>query len=149
MRTASANRSWNSQTASEQWPRDKVTSLFSDMKLPVNHDVLAPDGSQVRLLPTLAAGGMAHFRLQAGQVSRAVRHRTVEEIWYILDGQGEIWRSLGGQEAVTELSPGMCLTIPAGTEFQFRASTAKAVSVIAVTMPPWPGADEAIEVNGK
>ena len=118
------------------------------MKLPADHDLLAPDGSQVRLLPALAGGGMAHFRLLAAQVSRAVRHRTVEEIWYVLDGQGEIWRSLDGQQAVTALLPGVCLTIPVGTEFQFRASVAEAVSMIAVTMPPWPGEDEAVEVKG-
>jgi len=33
---------------------------------------------------------MAHFHLPAGQVSRAVRHRTVEEIWFVLSGRGEM-----------------------------------------------------------
>jgi mannose-6-phosphate isomerase-like protein (cupin superfamily) len=134
--------------ACRQTQADPAPDLFSDRQLPDAHDLLAPDGSQVRLLPGLARGGMAHFRLLAGQVSRAVRHRTVEEIWYVLDGQGEIWRSLNGQETVTALSAGACLTIPVGTGFQFRAATAEAVSIVAVTMPPWPGEDEAIGIDG-
>ncbi|HVZ08830.1 hypothetical protein [Rhodopila sp.] len=56
--------------------------------LPPDCDVLAPDGAEVRVLLARAGGSMAHFRLPAGQVSRAVRHRTVEEIWYILSGTG-------------------------------------------------------------
>lgn len=53
----------------------------STMTLPRDFDVLAPDGSEVRILLALAGGSMSHFLLPPGQVSRAVRHRTVEEIW--------------------------------------------------------------------
>src|SRR5271165_5959763 len=53
---------------------------FATMTLPDGHDAIAPDGSEVRVLLSLKGGSMAHFRLPAGQVSRAVRHRTVEEI---------------------------------------------------------------------
>ena len=91
---------------------------------------------------------MAHFQLPAGQISRAVRHRTVEEIWYILEGKGEIWRSVDGTEEVSPLFPGVCLTIPVGTAFQFRASPDTAVSIVAVTMPPWPGENEAEFIAG-
>jgi mannose-6-phosphate isomerase-like protein (cupin superfamily) len=119
------------------------------MTLPAGHDVLAPDGSEVRVLLSLAGGSMAHFRLPAGQVSHAVRHRTVEEIWYILSGLGEMWRSNHGFEEVSPLSPGTCLTIPAGTTFQFRSTgneplaANEPLTIIAITMPPWPGDDEA------
>jgi mannose-6-phosphate isomerase-like protein (cupin superfamily) len=123
--------------------------IGSTMTLPHDLDVLAPDGSEVRILLSLAGGSMAHFQLPAGQVSRAVRHRTVEEIWYVLSGQGEMWRSAGGQEEVVALAPRMCLTIPVGVGFQFRSQPAEALAAVAITMPPWPGDGEAEFVDGK
>ena len=110
--------------------------------------VTAPDGSEVRPLAGLAGGGMAQFRLEAGQVAAAVIHRTVEEIWFVTEGRGAIWRRQGDREEVTALEPGLCLTIPVGTAFQFRAADSEAVSIVAVTMPPWPGPDEAVPVAG-
>lgn len=110
--------------------------------------VTAPDGSAVRLLAGLAGGGMAQFRLEAGQVAAAVIHRTVEEIWFVTEGRGAIWRRQGDREEVTALQAGLCLTIPVGTAFQFRAADDEAVSIVAVTMPPWPGPDEAVLVAG-
>jgi mannose-6-phosphate isomerase-like protein (cupin superfamily) len=122
---------------------------FDTVKLPIKRDVLAPDGSEVRLLLSLAGGSMAHFTLPAGQVSHAVRHRTVEEIWYVLSGEGEMWRSQDGHEQTTPISSGLCLTIPVGTAFQFRAGHGGALTAIAITMPPWPGESEAEIVHGK
>ena len=55
--------------------------------------IVAPDGSEVRPLLELEAGGTAHFSLAPGKVSKAVLHKTVEEIWYIISGRGEMWRS--------------------------------------------------------
>jgi len=123
-------------------------SGFATRTLPDACDVLAPDGSEVRVLLALAGGSMAHFRLPAGQVSRAVRHRTVEEIWYVLDGAGEMWRAAAGRAEVTALAGGMCLTILVGTAFQFRAAPGAALAAVAITMPPWPGAEEAEFVPG-
>lgn len=91
---------------------------------------------------------MAHFQLAPGQVSTAVTHRTVEEIWYVVSGAGQMWRRQGQLEEVTDLVPGLCLTIPLGTAFQFRAATTSPLAVVAITMPPWPGQDEAILVSG-
>ena len=91
---------------------------------------------------------MAEFELAAGRVSAAITHRTVEEIWYVLEGRGEMWRRQDGREEVVALEPGVCLTIPRGTHFQFRALDDRALRVLGVTMPPWPGDDEAIPVTG-
>ena len=102
----------------------------------------------MRLLLQLAGGSLAHFRLEPGQTSQAVEHRTVDEIWFVISGSGEIWRSQSGREEVLPLLPGQCLTIPAGTAFQFRADVGDGVSVIGITMPPWTGADEAIPAAG-
>jgi mannose-6-phosphate isomerase-like protein (cupin superfamily) len=40
------------------------------------------------------------------------------------------------------------ITIPTGAKFQFRNDGDEPLEAIGVTMPPWPGADEAIEVEG-
>jgi mannose-6-phosphate isomerase-like protein (cupin superfamily) len=121
---------------------------FHTTTLPADPTVTAPDGSDVRVLLQLAGGGMAHFQLAAGQVARAIVHRTVEEIWYVVAGRGEMWRRAGAREQLIELKPGVCLTIPLGTHFQFRAAADQSVSAVAVTMPPWPGPDEALSVPG-
>jgi mannose-6-phosphate isomerase-like protein (cupin superfamily) len=112
-------------------------------------DVLAPDGSEVRLLAATQRGSMAHFKLHPGQTSKAMRHLTVEELWYVSAGKGEMWRSQDGRDDVTPLSPGVSISIPVGASFQFRCVGDQAFEAIAVTMPPWPGADEAVAVPGK
>ena len=91
---------------------------------------------------------MAHFRLGAGETSLAVVHRTVDEVWYFLGGQGELWRRLGEREEVVEVGAGVCVTIPVGTAFQFRSLAGEPLAAIGVTMPPWPGAGEAAFVEG-
>lgn len=121
---------------------------FATTQLPVDPTVTAPDGSDVRVLLGLAGGGMAHFRLAPGQVARAVTHRTVEELWYVVEGRGAMWRRQGAREEVVVLQPGVCLSIPLGTQFQFRADPAQPLSAVAVTMPPWPGEGEAVFVDG-
>jgi mannose-6-phosphate isomerase-like protein (cupin superfamily) len=118
-------------------------------RLPAEPDALAPDGSAVRLLAALGGGSMAHFELPAGQTSLAVRHRTVEELWYFVGGRGEMWRrGPDGQEAVDAVEPGVSLDIPLGTSFQFRALGDEPLRAVGATMPPWPGEDEAIVGEG-
>ena len=122
---------------------------FETRQLQSRSDAIAPDGSEVRILLGLKGGGMAHFELSPGQTSTAVTHKTVEEIWYILSGRGEMWRKLGEQEQIVSLSEGLCLTIPLGTHFQFRAIEDEPLAAVAITMPPWPGEGEAQVVPGK
>ena len=111
-------------------------------------DAVAPDGTAVRLLLSLAGGSMAHFELPAGAVSHGVTHRTVEEIWFVVGGRGAIWRSQNGSERIDPLAPGTALTIPLGTAFQFRAESGSPLTFVAITMPPWPGAEEALPASG-
>ena len=122
--------------------------IFTHKPLGRKADGLAPDGSEVRLLTDLDAGSMAHFTLAAGKTSMAVSHRTVEELWYITEGKGEMWRRQGGREEVTALVPGVSLTIPLGTDFQFRNTGDGPLAFVLVTMPPWPGPHEAVSVDG-
>jgi mannose-6-phosphate isomerase-like protein (cupin superfamily) len=111
--------------------------------------VVAPDGFLAQPLGRLAGGSMARFELAAGCVSRAVRHRSVEEIWFVMGGGGELWRRQGEWEEVLPLESGVCVTIPLGTSFQFRSTSAGPLVALAVTMPPWPGDDEATLVEGQ
>jgi mannose-6-phosphate isomerase-like protein (cupin superfamily) len=119
------------------------------MRLPAKPDAVAPDGSDVRVLLSVAGGSLAEFELGAGETSIAVEHRTVDEVWYFLRGRGEMWRKSGAQEEVVEVSPEVCVTIPLGTRFQFRAFDDGPLAAIGVTIPPWPGEGEATPVDGK
>jgi mannose-6-phosphate isomerase-like protein (cupin superfamily) len=123
---------------------------FDTKRLSPERDTVAPDGSDVRVLLSVEKGSMAHFELPPGQTSKAVSHRTVEEIWFFLSGRGEMWRRQNGQpETIVQVESGVCLTIPSGTHFQFRAFGAEPLSAVGVTMPPWPGDGEAVPVQGK
>lgn len=110
--------------------------------------VVAPDGSAVGILCGVTRGGMAVFTLPGWAVSRAVAHRTVEEVWYVVSGSGRMWRRLGDWESVTDLAPGTSLSLPSGTRFQFRSDSGEPLVAVGVTMPPWPGEGEAVPVEG-
>ena len=122
---------------------------FETRRLPAQPDIVAPDGSDVRVLLRTERGSMAHFELAPGRASEAIRHRNVDEIWFVLSGRGEIWRKVEGREEIAALDPGVCVTIPGGTHFQFRAMVGESLKAVGVTMPPWPGREEAIPVAGR
>jgi mannose-6-phosphate isomerase-like protein (cupin superfamily) len=122
--------------------------MFQTQRLPVDGDVIAPDGSTVRILPGLAGGSMAHFELAPGETSVAVHHRSIEEIWYVVAGQGQMWRRHGDHEETVDLDAGTCITLPLGTHFQFRATGGVPLAAIGITMPPWPGDGEAVRSEG-
>jgi len=122
---------------------------FDSPRLPEEPDAVAPDGSAVRVLLALTRGGLAHFQLAPGQTSRAVAHRSVEEIWYFVQGRGEMWLKAGEREEVVVVEPGICVSIPTGTHFQFRALGLEPLAAVGVTMPPWPGDSEAYPVEGR
>jgi mannose-6-phosphate isomerase-like protein (cupin superfamily) len=86
--------------------------------------------------------------LAAGQTSVAVRHRSVEEIWYFLSGTGEMWRKSGDTDEVVAVCAGVSVTIPLGTSFQCRARDEGPLAAIGATIPAWPGAGEAVIVSG-
>jgi mannose-6-phosphate isomerase-like protein (cupin superfamily) len=122
---------------------------FETKQIAAAPDVIAPDGSEVRILCRVSRGSLAHFTLPPQAVSKAVAHRTVEEVWYVISGQGHIWRKSGEHEEITELRSGLSLTIPTGTHFQFRCEGPEPLTIVGVTMPPWPGEEEAFFVEGK
>jgi len=114
-------------------------------------DAIAPDGSEIRLLiderHLVSGASVVEVTLPAGQVSRPVWHRTVEEVWYMLEGEGQVWRCPPDAGpacgSAAQVGAGDALGIPRGWRFQFSASTGGPLRFLCVTIPPWPGADEA------
>lgn len=107
---------------------------------------LAPDGSEIRRLLTLPRASFAHCTLHPAATSKAICHRNVEEIWFVLEGRGQLWRKASGTQHVVDLAPGLCVSIPATVHFQFRNVGEQAMQFVLCTMPPWPGPSEAIRV---
>ena len=122
--------------------------MFELKQISDEPDAIAPDGSEVRLLCNTAGGSMAHFRLAPGGVSKPIRHRTIDEVWYITAGTGRMWLSFDDADDVADLRPGISISLPLGTRFQFRCDGATPLEAVGVATPPWPGADEAIPVDG-
>ena len=120
-------------------------------------DYVSPDGAEIRLvLRPEVEGVQFHSVCEAvfrpGQVSRAVRHRAVEESWYVLEGEAEVWRLPPGTPSahavVQRLGVGEALNIPPGFSFQVRSAGRGRLRMLCSTAPPWPGPDEATPVEG-
>ena len=109
----------------------------------------SPLGAQIRFLMDGSHGNMIHSTVPPGMVGRACQFRTIDEYWFILSGEGEIWRRApDGQEGVTRLVPGVSVDIPLGTTFQYRCTGSVALEFTCTAMPSWPGDDEAVIVDG-
>jgi mannose-6-phosphate isomerase-like protein (cupin superfamily) len=117
--------------------------------LPEKYDYLAQDCSEIRVLSELEGGGLVRCTLPEGKTSHAVAHKTVEEIWFFLADRGQVCRKNDGYEQVIDVYPGVSLTIPLGTSFQFKNTGKEALCFIIVTIPRWPGGQEAREASGK
>ena len=112
-------------------------------------DAIAPDGSQIYFkVGDAERASLVEVRLGPGKVSRPVRHRTVEEIWYVVAGRGRVWRRRpeAGGETVA-LGPGDAVRIPTGWEFQFASEAGEELRFACFTSPPWPGPEEAVPVD--
>lgn len=112
-------------------------------------DAIAPDGSEIYFRVVDAArASLVEVILRPGRTTRAIHHRTVEEVWYFLAGSGEVWlRSPDATRSETRsVVTSDVVVIPAGWDFQFRALGNTALCFLCVTVPPWPGAHEAIPV---
>ena len=115
-------------------------------------DTIAPDGSEIRLLSVREHGAtrasLCEVRLGPGSVSRPIAHRSVEEIWYVLQGRGKLWRSPPDTRLTpVDLTPGDSVVIPRGWHFQFSADADGELRFLCYTSPPWPGPDEALPVE--
>lgn len=122
---------------------------MKETRLPAQADAKSPAGADIRFIMDGETGNMIHSTVPPGQINRATIHETVSEFWYVLGGKGEIWRKSGTEERVTLLEQGVSIDIPVGTAFQYRNIGTEPLTFICITMPPWPGDDEASHISGK
>ena len=115
---------------------------------PQEPDARSPAGAEIRYLMEGDTGNMIHSTVPPGQVNRATVHATVSEFWHVLSGAGEIWRRDENGEEVTVLEPGVSIDVPVGTAFQYRCTGAEPLEFLCVSMPRWPGDDEATVISG-
>lgn len=123
--------------------------IMKTTMLPVHPDAKSPAGADIRYLMDGKMGNMIHSTVPPHQINRATVHASVSEFWYILEGQGEIWRDDGVESSVVDLVPGTAIDIPVGTAFQYRNVSDAELKFICIAMPPWPGDSEATYVKGK
>lgn len=116
--------------------------------LPDHPDAQSPAGADIRFIMDGTHGNMIHSTVPPGQINRAAVHKSVSEFWYILAGDGEIWRRNHKQEQVTKLVAGVSIDIPVNTAFQYRSTGKEPLKFICISMPPWPGDHEANYVDG-
>ncbi len=108
----------------------------------------APDGSRIYPLIRTNQASVGIIELRPGQVTAPVHHLTIEEVWYVLEGKGQIWRKLESDEETVDLEAGTCVNIPTGAAFQFRSDGEQPLRMLMLTIPPWPGPDEAVATEG-
>ena len=116
--------------------------------LSANPDAKSPAGADIRFIMDGTTGNMIHATVPPGQINKATVHATVSEFWYVLEGEGEIWRRDRNEERITALFEGVSIDIPVGTAFQYRNVGERPLQFICITMPPWPGDDEAKHLEG-
>jgi len=116
---------------------------FQTRQLSCAVDAIAPDGSEIRFLGEMTRASLVHCTLPPAGVSKAVSHKTIQEIWYFLSGNGEVWRAFNDREEIVPVAQGVSLTMPTGAHFQFRNTGLTPLCFVIATMPPWPGEQEA------
>ena len=113
-------------------------------------DAIAPDGSEIYFrVGDANQASLVEVVLRPGGVSRPVRHRTVEEIWYFLGGDGEVWRRRRDEPSgeTVQVTAGDSIVILTGCAFQFHRTGSELLRFLCFATPPWPGDDEAIPVE--
>ena len=96
------------------------------------------DGSTIRELFGLPTGGVEHqslaeATLAPGQATRRHYHRASEEIYFVLDGEGEM--ELDGERR--PVSAGDAVAIPAGTWHELRAEGERPLRILCSCAPPY------------
>ena len=77
------------------------------------------DGSTIRELHHTAEQSLAEATLEPGQATDRHYHARTEEIYFLLEGEGEIEMDGDGRH----VGPGDAVLIPAGARHQIRAET--------------------------
>jgi mannose-6-phosphate isomerase-like protein (cupin superfamily) len=70
-------------------------------------------------------------------------------MWHVLSGLSRMWRQSGDDEpGGIHLRPGTAVTPPVSTSIQLPSTGRTPLGAVGVTMLPWPGDGEAVEVQG-
>lgn len=124
-----------------------VSAISETASLATAHTFVSDDGSEIRVMPGINGVESVHCRLLKHQVIKASRHKTVSQIWYVLDGTGDIWlKDTSGKESITPLKKGVAITVPLGFAFQFRNTGTSNLDIFIVNTTQWSGAGELIPV---
>ena len=96
------------------------------------------DGSTIRELFGLPTGGVEHqslaeATLAPGQATQRHYHRASEEIYFVLDGDGEM--KLDGERRA--VSAGDAVAIPAGAWHELRAEGDRPLRILCSCAPPY------------
>lgn len=94
-------------------------------------------GAEIRHVVRSPLGDLTHAVCRAGEVAPTHDLPELDEAYFVLAGEGQIWRSLHGREAITRMRPGRAVWMPAGTQFQYRANQTTSLVFLVVVMPPW------------
>jgi mannose-6-phosphate isomerase-like protein (cupin superfamily) len=98
----------------------------------------SPDGSaEIRHILTSPAGDLTHAVCRAGYTAAVHHLPELDEAYYVLAGEGEIWRATDDTEFVTALRPGRWVGMPAGTRFQYRADRGTTLVFLVMVLPSW------------
>ena len=100
------------------------------------------DGSTIRVLLDAELGGtanqsLAEAWLEPGQVTQRHYHARSEELYVLLDGEGEL--EVDGERA--RVGPGDAILIPPGAWHQIRARGAAPLRFLCCCAPPYSDAD--------
>lgn len=100
------------------------------------------DGSTIRVLIDSAAGAaanqsLAEAMLEPGQATARHYHARTEEIYVLLDGEGEM--EVEGDRA--PVGPGDAILIPAGARHQIRAGGSGPLRFLCCCAPPYSDGD--------
>jgi mannose-6-phosphate isomerase-like protein (cupin superfamily) len=128
---------------------DEVRYPWATKSLSAEPDGRALDGCEVRLLTCTPFSSAIHCELEAGAVSQVTVNNWIHEIWFIISGQGHLWRSNGKLAQQVPVEPGTTITIPPQVAFQYRSSQGeKPLVFLCFGAPSFPG-PEANELSAE
>jgi mannose-6-phosphate isomerase-like protein (cupin superfamily) len=114
------------------------TGSLDVRSLAAANSFVTADGSTIRELCGLPTGGtakqsLAEATLEPGQATQRHYHRETEEIYFVLDGEGEM--ELEGARA--RVAPGHAIPIAPGARHQIRNVGSWPLRILCCCSPPY------------